>query len=63
MFVHLLVKVVQPLLHLFARILFNNFAQFLFVEGELVAHLLLTHTLSYTGLNPLEEMLQDSHCT
>lgn len=58
MFVHLLVKVVQALFHLFARIFFDHFAQFLFVESQLVAHLLLTHALGYTCLNPLEEMLQ-----
>lgn len=59
MFVHLLVKVVQPLLHFFARILFDNFAQLLLVEGQLIAHLLLTNTLGYTCLNSFEEMLQD----
>lgn len=59
MFVHLLVKVVQSLLHFFARILFDNFAQLLFVEGQMVAHLLLTNTLGYTCLNSFKEMLQD----
>lgn len=57
MFIHLLVKVVKSLFHLFARILFDNFAQLLFVEGQLVAHLLLTNTLGYTRLNSFKEML------
>ena len=60
MFVHLLVKVVKSLLYLFARILFNNLAQLLLVEGQLVAHFLLTDTLSYAGLNSFKEMLQYS---
>lgn len=59
MFVHLLVKVVQSLFHLFARILFDNFTQLLFVKGQLVAHLLLTYTLGYTCLNSFKEMLQE----
>lgn len=58
MFIHLLVKVVKSLFHLFARILFDNFAQLLFVEGQLIAHLLLTYTLGHTCLNPFKEMLQ-----
>lgn len=59
MFVHLLVKVVKSLFHLFARILFDDFAQLLFVEGQLVAHLLLANTLGYTGLHSFEEMLRE----
>lgn len=59
MFVNLLVKVVKSLFHLFARILFDDFAQLLFVEGQLVAHLLFTNTLGYTGLDSFEEMLQE----
>lgn len=58
MFIHFLIKVVESLFHLFARVLFDNFAQFLFVEGQLVAHLLLANTLGYTGLNSFKEMLQ-----
>lgn len=58
MFIHFLVKVVQSLFYLFARILFDNFTQLLFVEGQLIAHLLLTYTLGYTCLNPFKEMLQ-----
>lgn len=59
-FVHLLVKVIQSLLHLFARILFDDFAQLLFVEGQLVAHLLLAHTLSHSSLNSFKEMLRET---
>ena len=61
MFVNLLVKVVQSLFDLFARILFDNFTQLLFVEGQLVAHLLLTNTLGYTCLNSFKEMLQEKN--
>lgn len=59
MFVHLSVKVVQTLFHLLPRILFDNFAQLLFVERQLVAHLLLTYSLSHTCLNSFKEMLQE----
>lgn len=58
MFVDLLVKVVEPLFHLFARILFDNLTQLLFVEGQLVAHLLLADALSHTSLDSFKEMLQ-----
>lgn len=58
MFVYFLVKVVQSLLHFFTGIFFDNFAQLLLVEGQMVAHLLLTDTLGHTGLNALEEMLR-----
>lgn len=61
MFIHLLVKVIQPLLHLFARVLFDDFAQLLLVESQLVAHLLLTDTLSNAGFNPLKEVLPINH--
>lgn len=64
MLVYLLVKVVQALLHFFTWIFFNNFAQLLLVEGQVVAHLLLADTLGHTGLDALEEMLRSGHnCT
>lgn len=59
MFVHLLIKVVQPLFHLFAGILFDYFAQLLLIEGQLIAHLLLTYTLGYARFNSLKEMLPE----
>lgn len=59
--VYFLVQVVQSLLHFFPRIFFDNFAQLLLVEGQVVAHLLLTDTLGHTGLNSLKEMLQSRH--
>lgn len=58
MFVNLLVKVVESLFHLFARVLFDDLAELLFVEGQLVAHLLLAYTLGYTCFNSFKEMLQ-----
>lgn len=58
MFVHFLVKVVKSLFNLFPGVLFNNFAQFLFVEGQLIANLFLTDTLGDTGFDSLEKMLQ-----
>lgn len=58
-FVHFPVQVLQSLLHLLARILFDDFTQLLFVEGQLVAHFLLADTLRYAGLNAFKEMLQD----
>lgn len=57
MLVYFLVQVVQSLLHFFPGIFFDNFAQLLLVEGQVVTHLLLADTLGHTGLNPLEEML------
>lgn len=61
MLVYFLVKVVQALLHFFTWIFFNNFAQLLLVEGQVVAHLLLADALGHTGLNALKEMLQSGH--
>lgn len=58
MFVHLLIKIVESLFHLFTRILFDYFPQLLLVEGQLIAHLLLTNTLGYTCFNSFKEMLQ-----
>ena len=59
MFVHLLVKVFKALFHLFAGVLFDNFAQLLFVEGQVVAHLLLTDALCNARFHPFKEMLQE----
>lgn len=56
-FVHFSEQVVQALLHLLARILLDNFTQFLFVKGQLVAHLLLTHTLCHTSFHTFKEVL------
>lgn len=61
MLVYFLVQVVQALLHFFTGIFFNNFAQLLLVEGQVVAHLLLADALGHTGLNALEEMLRSGH--
>lgn len=58
MFVHLLIKIVESLFYLFTRILFDYFSQLLLVEGQLIAHLLLTNTLGYTCFNSFKEMLQ-----
>lgn len=58
-FVHLPVQVLQSLLHLFARILFDDLTQLLFVEGQLVADFLLADALRDTGLNAFKEMLWD----
>lgn len=58
MLVYFLVQVVQSLLHFFPGIFFDDFAQLLLVEGQVVAHLFLADTLGHTGLNSLEEMLQ-----
>lgn len=58
MLVYFLIQIIQSLLNFFPRIFFDNFAQLLLVEGQVVAHLLLADTLGHTGLNSLEEMLQ-----
>lgn len=63
MFVYFLIQVVKALLHLLARVLFDNFTQLLLVKGKLVAHLLLTNPLSYTCLNPFKEVLQRTENT
>ena len=57
MFVHLLVEVVQALLHLLAGVLLDYLPQLLFAEGQLVAHLLLTDPLCHARLHPFKEVL------
>ncbi|KAJ8016361.1 hypothetical protein DPEC_G00006410 [Dallia pectoralis] len=56
--VHLLVQVVQALLHLLAGVLLDNPRQLLFVECQLVAHLLLTDALGHSRLHALKDLLQ-----